>query len=272
MKLCLLQTDIAWNAPLLNMERATVAIVAHPDCDFFVLPEMWSTGFETHPTAETIAAGVAAQDWMASVSKMQGIVIAGSLPLAGKGGAGYRNAFVLANRGCLSYYNKHHLFTYGEEHRAYTAGQERVVVEVKGWRVLLQVCYDLRFPVFSRSRGGDYDMAIYVANWPASRRQAWDTLLRARAIENLCYVCGVNRVGSDPACSYNGGSALISPRGDTLLALGNAASAATIELTADDLAALRRFRQKFPALADADDFRLSGCTDVSIADVAATAE
>lgn len=256
MNLCLLQTDIAWGDAASNINKVERLMAQHPTADFYVLPEMWSTGFEMQPGDATAAAGEQALQWMQETARAKQVVIAGSLPLRTADGQGFRNTLVLAAPDATTYYDKHHLFTYGGEPRAYTAGHERVVVDVMGWRVLLQVCYDLRFPVFSRSRGGDYDLMLYVANWPASRQNAWDTLLRARAIENLSYVVGLNRVGTDPACPYGGGSAVISPRGDTLISLGRSEAVATLTLGDEEHAALLRFRQKFPALDDADAFTL----------------
>lgn len=256
MKLCLLQTDIIWNAPGDNIAAADGQFVAHPGADLYVLPEMWCTGFQTEPDAATATAGRRALDWMATTSAALGTAIAGSVPLAAADGT-FTNTLVVAQHGHTVTYDKRHLFTYGGENRHYSPGQRRVVVEVCGWRILLQVCYDLRFPVFARSQGGDYDILLYVANWPASRRTVWDVLLRARAIENQCYAIGVNRVGTDPTCTYDGGTTLISPRGQLLAtATDGAAGAICHELTADDRAALRRFRQKFPVLADADRFTL----------------
>ena len=146
--------------------------------------------------------------------------------------------------GGVEYYDKRHLFAMGGEADHYTAGRRRVVVEWRGVRILLQVCYDLRFPVFARSRG-DYDMIIYAADWPAPRIAVWDTLLRARAIENQCYVAGVNRVGSDPWCSYCGHTALIDPYGrDTAVC----PEEETVVIGGIDMDFLRAFRKKFPVL------------------------
>lgn len=256
MKLCLLQTDIDWNDPFQNIINMECLLAAHPMSDFYVLPEMWCTGFNMQPDADTAEAGEAGLVRMEYIARQLNVTMAGSLPLRTPDGCGFTNTFILATPDKTYRYDKYHLFTYGGEQRAYTAGSQRVVVEVKGWRVLLQVCYDLRFPVFSRSRSGDYDLILYVANWPASRQGAWDTLLRARAIENLAYVVGVNRVGTDPACTYGGGSAVISPRGETLVSLGNKEAVGAITLGDDDKDALDRFRKKFPALDDADAFTL----------------
>ncbi len=149
----------------------------------------------------------------------------------------------------MTAYDKHHLFTYGKEHLQFTAGQERVVVEWKAVRILLEVCYDLRFPVWSRNHK-DYDMILYVASWPTSRVKAWSTLLKARAIENQCYVAGVNRVGEDPHCQYCGASAIINPYGEEMESCGVDKECA---VSADiDMEKLMAFRKKFPVLEDRD--------------------
>ena len=218
-----------------------------------VIPEMFSTGFATDPV------GVAEEnceslEWMKSMVASTGCAIAGSI--ATKVSDSYRNRFYFAKPdGEVAYYDKHHLFTYSGEHLRYTPGQDRSIVEWGGFRIMLQVCYDLRFPGFSRnSLDADgraaYDLCIYVASWPESRSGAWKTLLRARAIENQCYVVGVNRVGSDPSCQYSGDSAIIDPYGDTLAACTpseECSASATI-----DLKSLLDFRARFPVLKDAD--------------------
>lgn len=251
MTITLLQQDIVWASPSANQEAAERAILAAPKSDLYVLPEMWSTGFSTEPEgiAETDGSSL---HWMERMAIRMDAAIAGSV--ATRVDDSYYNRFYFVKpTGEVSWYDKHHLFTYGGEHRRYTAGRQRVVVEWRGVRFLLQVCYDLRFPCFSRNRvQGDeaYDVALYVASWPTSRRLPWDTLLRARAIENQCYVCGVDRVGTDPACAYNGGTALIDAYGRTVAACPDGEVAA---LTASiDLEGLRAFRQKFPVLDDRD--------------------
>ena len=155
--------------------------------------------------------------------------------------------------GQVQWYDKKHLFTYGGEHKSFTAGAERVIVNFRGVRILLQVCYDLRFPVWARNRK-DYDMILYVASWPTPRVDAWNILLRARAIENQCYVVAVNRVGEDPACQYCGGSAVIDPYGHTLAACEDNKSC-TAEATID-MDVLEAFRKKFPVLDDADPYQI----------------
>lgn len=141
----------------------------------------------------------------------------------------------------------------GGEDKQYTSGDERVIVSYKGFRFLLQICYDLRFPVWSRCRN-DYDAVIYVANWPASRREVWNILLKARALENQCYVIGVNRVGNDPQCLYDGGSMIISPYGKILVACTDGKEEVAGALLAHE--PLDSFRKRFPVLGDGDDFEL----------------
>lgn len=251
MRIALLQTDIKPDVAA-NMDEAS-HMMDTTAADLYLLPEMWATGFDTSPTDATDAAGREALAWMERTAKERACCVGGSLAVREEGV--FRNRFFFVRPdGTAAHYDKRHLFTYGGEPAAYAAGRQRVIVEAGGLRLLLLTCYDLRFPVFSRSAGGDYDVAVYVANWPASRQGAWETLLRARAIENQCYVCGVNRTGTDGACRYAGGSAAVDAYGRTVLDLGAAPGAAAFE---PDVEALRRFRHKFPVLADADAFSLA---------------
>jgi predicted amidohydrolase len=164
-------------------------------------------------------------------------------------GCYYNRLYFVKPNGDVTFYDKHHLFTYADEHRGYKRGDERVEVEYRGVRFLLQVCYDLRFPVFCRNRG-DYDMMIFVAAWPTSRIHVWDTLLKARALENQCYVAGVNRIGTDPKCEYCGHSVIVSPYGDVMVRCeDDKECSAAAEI---DIERLQSFRKKFPVLNDAD--------------------
>jgi predicted amidohydrolase len=183
----------------------------------------------------------------------KGCAVAGSVSTHVDGT--YRNRFFFVfPDGHYQYYDKHHLFTYAGEHERYTAGEERVVVEHAGFRILLQVCYDLRFPVFARNRmvdgKPDYDLILYVASWPQQRIDAWDSLLKARAIENVCYVAGVNRVGEDPHCQYCGASAIINPYGEEMESCGVDKECAVSAVI--DMEKLMAFRKKFPVLEDRD--------------------
>lgn len=213
---------------------------------------MFSTGFCTQPRLAAEPLGGETLPWMKRIAQKTDCALAGSVAVEENGNYFNRFYFVKPD-GSVSQYDKRHLFTYGGEHKEFTAGDKRVIVEYKGWRILLQICYDLRFPVWSRNRN-DYDLALYTANWPTPRVDAWSALLRARAIENLCYVAGINRTGTDPNCSYCGKSALLDFKGQTLEDVEPGKEALlSAELDAD---ALRDFRKNFPALQDADRFSL----------------
>ncbi len=257
-KLLLLQTDIRWLSPDENRSRAAQIIEGSPGVDLVVLPEMFTTGFAVTPEeAAEPDGGAATLEWMRTVAARSNAAVAGSVAVAERrdGAVCYLNRlFFVKPDGEVTSYDKRHLFSFAGEHRRYTPGDERVVVQWRGWRILLQVCYDLRFPVFARNRG-DYDMVIYVANWPTVRIHPWNTLLRARAIENVSYAVGVNRTGNDPFASYSGGTALVDFRGETVAAAAPDSEEAVVCET--DLEALRAFRAKFPALDDADGFSIT---------------
>lgn len=251
MKLLILQTDIEWNDRAANLHKAAEMIASAPSADLIILPEMFTTGFATAPTgvAENDGATLA---WMRQTTLSTGAAMAGSVAVE-ESGKYYNRFYFVRPDGSFDSYDKRHLFSFAGEDREYTAGTERVVVEWKGFRILLQVCYDLRFPVFARCRG-DYDMIIYTANWPTVRIDAWNSLLKARAIENLCYVAAVNRVGNDPYTSYSGGTYMFDFIGKRIAeAAPDAEQAVFVEIEREKLDA---FRQKFPALDDADNFRL----------------
>ena len=252
MKITILQRDIVWADPKKNTERADEVINQLGQSDLIVLPEMFSTGFCTYPEGVAESAESNTLQWMKRKAAERDCALAGSIAV--KDGERYYNRFYFVYPdGHVQHYDKKHLFTYSGEHLRFTAGTERVIVNFRGVRILLQVCYDLRFPVWARNRK-DYDMILYVASWPTPRIEAWNVLLRARAIENQCYVVGVNRTGQDPNCEYCGGSALIDPYGKTLAACDwskECAASAEINLTI-----LEDFREKFPVLEDADPFTL----------------
>lgn len=238
--------------PCRNRFGAEAMIASAPGCDLYVLPEMFSTGFCTSPEGVAEPEPCDSLKWMKDSAEMFSAAIAGSVAVEENGRFFNRFYFVTPD-GNAVHYDKRHLFTYGGEHLKFTSGKERKIVEYKGVRILLQVCYDLRFPVWSRNRG-DYDMALYVASWPETRTDAWRQLLKARAIENQCFVAGVNRIGTDPSNSYCGGTMLIDPYGKVIAECADGMeSVAVAEISMEELAA---FRQKFPVLDDADDFEL----------------
>lgn len=252
MRITLLQRDIVWGCPEENRCRAERVINGLGPTDLIVLPEMFSTGFATSPVGIAEKEPCASLGWMQHIAKQCGCAVAGSVALETEGRFVNRFYFVKPDASFV-FYDKHHLFTYSGEHKSYTAGQERVIVEHCGVRMRLLVCYDLRFPVWCRNDKG-YDLALFVASWPTSRVDAWEALLKARAIENQCYVAGVNRTGEDPSCSYCGCSMVVDPYGKVIAHCGrDVESSAEAEI---DMENLRAFRRKFPVLDDADAFVL----------------
>ncbi|MBR4994727.1 MAG: amidohydrolase [Alistipes sp.] len=248
MKVTILQRDIAWADPATNRELTDQAIDRNPGADIYVLPEMFSTGFCTQPEGIAESNNSDTLKWMQRKAAATNAAIAGSVAVV-EDGRYYNRFYFVKPDGEVEHYDKKHLFTYGGEHKRFTAGDRRVVVEFRGVRILLEVCYDLRFPIWARNRG-DYDMILYVASWPTPRVEAWSALLVARAIENQCYVAGVNRVGTDPSCEYCGGSVIIDPYGRRI---AECERGKECEATAEiDMTALEAFREKFPVLKDSD--------------------
>ena len=246
MKVCLVQHDIVWQSPEENIRRMDAKLASAPKADLYVLTEMWATGFGDVPIVTPEA-----EQWMQQKSREKNAALAGSLALETDGRVYNRLLFVKPD-GETTHYDKRHLFAPGGEKDYFAAGQERTIVEWGGVRFLLQVCYDLRFPVWSRNRDG-YEAMIYVANWPAKRMVAWDTLLHARAIENQCYVVGVNRVGTDPVADYVGGSVVVDAYGRTVAECGKDEGFAVADL---DMERLQAFREKFPVLEDRDNYTI----------------
>ncbi len=251
MKVSLIQRSIEWLSPERNRSVAEEWIAKCVGSDLVVLPEVFATGFCLDPE-QSAASGAATFEWMKDMAQRHNIHLAGSVAVK-DGGNYYNRLYVTHPDGSFDKYDKHHLFTFSGENKHYTAGNQRVVIEIGGVRILLLVCYDLRFPAWIRNRG-DYDMILCVSNWARARRSAWDVLLRARAIENVAYVCGVNIVGLYPSCLYSGGTAAIDFRGEVVANVADGElGIATVNL---DLAALAKFRAEFPSLDDADDFVL----------------
>lgn len=270
MKITLLQQDICWANPTENKRRTEVAILNAPSSDLYVLPEMWSTGFGNPDSLIAHGYNYEQDDslsWMKSMAEQLDCAIAGSISVKAEDGT-YRNRLYFVTPSDTYFYDKHHLFSYGNEHFAYTAGDNRTIVEWRGVKFLLQICYDLRFPCFSRNGASpalestksseaegqsyapsyDYDCAIYVASWPTSRLDVWRTLLKARALENQCYVVGVDRTGKDPNCSYCGGTCAFNAYGKVVAECqDNEVMSCTFDI---DMTKLYAFREKFPVLMD----------------------
>lgn len=251
MKVTILQKDITWADAKANIADAERLIKAAPRSDLYVLPEMWTTGFATVPfdISEDIDHSISL-DWMVNEAQSIHSALAGSLSVKADGKYRNRLYFVYPD-GHYKYYDKHHLFKYGGEDKYYTQGEVRVVVEYDGMRFLLATCFDLRFPEWLRNFN-DYDCILLVANWPESRQNAWQILLRARAIENQCYVVGANRVGDDEFCHYIGNSAVIDAYGHTI---GRCTRQTNTTVTCDiSMEELNHFRNRFNIIKDRDNY------------------
>ncbi len=255
MKVTIVQPDLSWENPDANFQHLSSLIEGSlPGSDLIVLPEMFSTGFSmnSEKLAETMnGPGVR---WMRDLAASSDCAVAGSLIIKDKGKNYNRFVFVLPD-GELFTYDKRHLFMMERENKFFTPGDRRVVVDYKGFKINLQICYDLRFPVWSRMQDLDYHAMIYIASWPEARRDVWNKLLIARAIENQCFVIGVNRIGKDgEGISYSGDSVIIGPKGEMILETEEYKECvASAELSIDDLV---NFRNKFPVWEDADSFSL----------------
>lgn len=250
----LIQPDIVWEDKTANMTQyeSMISGISGPK-HVVVLPEMFSTGFSMAPERLAEPMDGRAVRWMAEAAIKHRCILTGSLIIEDDGK--YYNRMLWAQPdGRISFYDKRHLFAFANEDKHYTPGETRVIAQVNGWRINLQVCYDLRFPVWARNQGGEYDVLLYVANWPEARSLAWKTLLQARAIENMCYVAGVNRVGTDPkGNNYSGDSSVFGPLGEKIWQQSGAAAVHTVTLEKKHL---QETRAKFPFLNDADKFML----------------
>ena len=246
-RIALVQHDIVWRDVDANL-RALKHILEGVVADVVVLPEMFQTGFVVEPEG-VVAAASATLEWMRCQARCMDAAVVGSFAVE-EDGKYYNRMYFVCPDGRVEYYNKHHLFSPGGEAECFTAGDERRVVEWRGVRYLLQVCYDLRFPVWSRQRG-DYDVALYAALWPKPRREVWRTLLRARAIENQAYVVGVNRTGMEPGLEYSGDSMLVDAYGRVQVDMESRSGVAVADI---DIEALEAFRAKFAVWRDADSF------------------
>jgi omega-amidase len=260
LRVSLVQGATRWHAPAANRDYyAALAYSLKGQSDLIVLPETFLSGFtnETLGNAETMdGEGI---DWLRDLAGEIGSVITGSLVVR-EGDRCVNRLIWMRPDGTLAHYDKRHLFRMAKEHERYGGGETRLVVELNGWRIFPQVCYDLRFPVWLRNRYDraagrfDYDLSIFVANWPSPRRHAWRTLLRARAIENLAYCVGVNRVGIDGNdLHYAGDSVALDFLGLPIVELGSQEQTVTVTL---DPVALAAHRRRFPAWMDADEFEI----------------
>lgn len=248
LKIVGLDLNISWKNKDENFSQIEKEL-ATAEADLFLLPEMFSTGFcmEADEVADRNQESI---NWMKSFAKNKNAAIAGSVSVEENGSFFNRFYFVFPD-GSYEFYDKKHLFSYSGEDKIYTAGSTRKIIDYKGFRLLLQVCFDLRFPVFSRNQD-DYDAVLYVANWPKSRVDAWRTLLKARSIENQSYLFGLNRIGTDGYnLEYEESSLVFFPDGQEISERKN-----NLIFTEWNLEALQAFRKKFPFLNERDEFKI----------------
>lgn len=254
MKLAVIQSSLHWECPLENrlMFEEKIGQIAN-DTDIVLLPEMFTTGFSMNPERLAEEHPGETLEWMKGVAAQTGFALAGSI-IVNENGDYYNRLYFVCPDGGITYYDKRHLFRMAGEDKHYRSGMRRVIVNYKGWRILLTVCYDLRFPVWSRNRN-DYDILLIVANFPERRRYAWNSLLIARAIENQCYVAACNRTGVDGnGITYTGDSQLVDPMG-RVMAKGESNTGEVVYATLS-LEELERIREVFPVHLDSDSFTI----------------
>lgn len=252
LNLTVLQQPLVWMDGEANLAFFDTLLADLHGKDLIILPEMFTTGFAME-AAKSSLPQARVIEWLQAKAKATKAMVGGSAAIQTEKGA--VNRFLLVEpEGKVHHYDKRHLFRMADEHHHYLAGDRREIIEWRGWRILPQVCYDLRFPVFSRN-SNDYDLALYVANWPAPRAAHWQALLLARAIENQAYIAGCNRVGTDGNNhQYSGDSRIISPQGEILSASeAHQPAILNAELSLENL---REYRERFPAWRDADAFSL----------------
>jgi omega-amidase len=251
----LIQSNLQWEDKQANLRMFGEKVHAISErTNLVILPEMFSTGFSMRPEALAETMDGAAVQWMKKTAAERKVILTGSLIIEEEGQYFNRLVWMLPN-GQFGYYDKRHRFAYAGEHQHYAAGTKRLIASVNGWKVNLQVCYDLRFPVWARQEHPqEYDLLIYVANWPERRNHAWKTLLQARAIENQSYVIGLNRVGNDGNNIYYSGDSMIAdPLGEVVYHKAHDEDVHTHTLSKEKL---EEVRNKFPFWKDADEFRI----------------
>jgi predicted amidohydrolase len=261
LKVSFIQSNLHWQDVSANLAMFEEMIWdIKGETDLIILPEMFNTGFTMDAIRFAEPPNLTTFKWMQQMALQTQAVITGSFIIK-ESGQFYNRLYWIEPAGNYVYYDKRHLFRMGDEHLTFTPGKETIIAKLKGWNIMPLICYDLRFPVWSRNRINpnnklpEYDLLIFVANWPAARTEVWNTLLKARALENQCFCAGVNRIGTDGMeVNYNGHSAIYDYKGQLLNPLSEEAGIFTIEL---QLNKLKEFRMKFPAYLDSDEFTFS---------------
>jgi len=249
----LVQSKLVWQQPQANCTHISKALLEHnTNTDLIVLPEMFNSGFTLDAMKVAESMDGETVNWMQELATEHQAAVTGSLVIR-ENQQNFNRMVIAFPDGNLKWYDKKHLFRMAKEQERYSAGSKRVIVNWQGWRIALYVCYDLRFPVWCRNQN-DTDLMLFVASWPAVRSYPWQTLLKARAMENLCYVCGVNRIGTDAnGVEYQGDSGVLDMAGHDICQLNDRDTIQTVRLSAENL---NQFRNKFPAHLDADSFQV----------------
>ncbi|WP_298556496.1 amidohydrolase [uncultured Algibacter sp.] len=255
LKIALIQSDLVWENPTLNRVNFTKKIdTISKGVDIIVLPEMFNTGFTMNASSVAETMGGATVSWMIESAKKTDTAIVGSIVISENNNF-YNRLLFVAPSGQVIVYDKRHAFTLVGEDKIYTPGKEKVIINYKGWKICPLICYDLRFPVWARNTE-DYDVLLYIANWPKPRVSAWDALLKARAIENMCYCIGVNRVGIDGVKSeYSGHSAVYNVLGDIITNFKP--NEEDVEIVTLEKRHIQVYRKKLKFLDDRDTFNIT---------------
>ena len=258
LRISMIQTDLHWEQPAANMAMFEEKIWAQvKDVDVIVLPEMFTTGFSMNAATLAEPPRTNTYKWMHQIAKQKSALVIGSY-MAKDGGHYYNRLYAVFPDGQSEYYDKRHLFALGEEDKYYKRGEQNTIINWKGWKICPLICYDLRFPTWARNKYDngifDYDLLIYVANWPKPRIESWNTLLKARAIENQSFVAGVNRIGTDEVGHhYSGNSGIYDFLGNTLDFGQDHDTIVSSSLNGDSMV---EFRTKYPFLKDSDKFEI----------------
>lgn len=251
LKITIIQPDIIWENPQANLAKYSRLVKKIKETDVIILPEMFTTGFSMEPEKLKESMNGLSIEWMTKVAAEQNAAVVGSLIIEEDKHIFNRALWIFPD-GKIEKYDKHHLFTMGQEPFHYSPGKEKIIIEFKGWKFCPLICYDLRFPVWARNLE-DYDVLLFMANWPSSRHHTWKNLLVSRAIENQSYCFGINRVGTDGnGLDYNGDSTCISPKGFAEF-MGEEENVQTFTISYSEL---HNFRKSFPLLNDRDNFKI----------------
>jgi len=259
-QITIVQSNILWEQPDENLKHYSELLEHEANCDIIIFPEMFTSGFSTHPSSGIIDSAAATLEWMKLMAKSKNTAVCGSC-IVSENNRLLNRFYFISPVGDVNYYDKKHLFTMGGEHTHFSSGSKQTTVSYAGINIRPFICYDLRFPVWNRNRYNyvtgkyEYDLLIYVANWPEKRIHHWETLLRARAIENQSFVCGVNRIGNDEnGIVYNGNSMVINPLGEIIIVADeNKEMLLHASIQPEMLSDIRR---KLPFSGDWDDFKL----------------